>query len=142
MNRTLAPTLSIAEKALALQAVAPFDALVPAELLIVAAAAEPVAFAPGRVLCHSGATLSRLYVRLAGDVVDPAGTAMQPVIGTTLLLTGITAPFSMLAGPDGYRALSISRGKFFTLVNQCPALLIGFFRMPLLGVDYAGPASR
>lgn len=142
MNRTLTPALSVAEKVLALHAVTPFDALSPEELLIVAAAAEPAEFAPGRVLCHAGGTLNRLYVRVDGDVVDDAGTVMQPVIGTTLLMTGITAPFRMLAGPQGYRALAISRGKFFTLVNQCPALLIGFFRMPLLGVDYAAPTTR
>ena len=31
--------------------------------------------------------------------------------------------------------------KFFTVVNECPALLAGFFRMPLLGVDYLAQPS-
>lgn len=133
--------MTLAEKVFALHAVAPFNALNSDELLIVAASAERTEFPAGRILCHQGGTVNRLYIRIGGDVVDDAGTVMQPVIGTTLLLTGISAPFRMLAGPHGYTALSISRGKFFTLVNACPALLLGFFRMPLLGVDYAGTAT-
>lgn len=49
-----------------------------------------------------------------------------------------TVEAAMLAGRRGYRPLAISRGKFFTLVNECPSLLVGFFQLPLLGVDYAG----
>lgn len=129
--------MTLAEKIFALDAVFPFSELKPEELLIIATAAGHRAFPPGRVVCPQGGTLNRLYVRVAGDLTDDRGGIMQSVVGTTLLLTGISAPFPILAGPAGYRALSIPRGRFFTIVNECPALLVGFFHMRLLGVDYA-----
>jgi hypothetical protein len=130
--------MRLTERIFALHAVPPFAELKPEELLIIAAAASYREFAAGHVLCPKGGTLNRLYVRVAGELTDGAGGVMQSVVGTTLLLTGIAAPFAIVAGPEGYRTLSIPRGKFFTVVNECPALLVGFFRMPLLGVDYLG----
>jgi hypothetical protein len=130
--------MRLTEKIFALHAVPPFSELKPEELLIIAAAATCREFAAGHLLCPQGGTLNRLYVRVAGALTDGAEGVLQPVVGTTLLLTGIAAPFPLIAGAEGYRALSIPRGKFFTIVNECPALLVGFFRMPLLGIDYVG----
>lgn len=134
--------MKLAEKIFALHAVPPFSALKPEELLIIATAATYREFPARHVLCPQGGTLHRLYVRVAGDLTDGADGVMQHVVGTTLLLTGIAAPFPIVAGPEGYCALSLPRGKFFTVVNECPALLVGFFRMPLLGVDYLGSPRR
>jgi hypothetical protein len=129
--------VTLAEKIFALHAVFPFSELKPDELLVIASATGYREFSPGHVVCPRGGTLNRLYVRVAGDLTDDHGGVMQSVVGTTLLLTGISAPFPIVAGPAGYRALSIPRGRFFTIVNECPALLVGFFRLRLLGVDYA-----
>jgi len=128
--------VTLAEKIFALHSVFPFSELKPDELLIIASAASCREFSPGHVVCPRGGSLSRLYVRVSGELTDDQGGIMQSVVGTTLLLTGISAPFPIIAGPAGYRALSIPRGKFFTIINECPALIVGFFRMPLLGVDY------
>lgn len=134
--------MTLSEKLLALHAVYPFSLLRSEELLTIATAMRPHRFDPGAILCEEGGVISRLYVRVEGDAVDARGTPMQAVLGTTILLTGKPAPFTIKAGPAGYAALSLPRGKFFTVVNECPALLAGFFRMPLLGVDYlAQPSS-
>ena len=130
--------MSLAEKLLALHAVYPFSLLRSDELLTIATATTLHRFPPGHLLCGEGAVIQRLYVRVTGGAVDAKGTAMQPVLGTTILLTGKPAPFPILAGPEGFTALSLPRGKFFTVLTECPALLAGFFRMPLLGVDYRG----
>jgi hypothetical protein len=119
--------MSLAEKLLALHAVYPFSLLRSDELLTIATATTLHRFPPGHLLCGEGAVIQRLYVRVAGGAVDAKGTAMQPVLGTTILLTGKPAPFPILAGPEG-----------FTALTECPTLLAGFFRMPLLGVDYRG----
>lgn len=135
--------MSLIERAFAIQALYPFHLLRPEELLVVAHAVRERRLAPGQLLCPAGGTVNHLYLRVAGQLVDPDGTVMQPVVGTTLLLTSKTAPFAIHAGPEGYLGLMIPRGKFFTLVNQCPALLVGFFQMPLLGVDVARrPAGK
>jgi hypothetical protein len=129
-------SMGLADRVLALQAVDPFSLLRADELLTIATATSLHRFAPGHLLCGEGAVIPRLYVQVAGSAVDPQGNPMQPVLGTTILLTGKPAPFPILAGPDGYTALALPRGKFFTVLTECPTLLTGFFRMPLLGVDY------
>jgi len=131
-------SMSLSDRLLALHAVFPFSTLRAEELLTIATATAAHRFPPGHLICEQGGMLQRLYVRIDGDAVDAAGTRMQPVLGTTILLTGKPAPFSILAGPDGYQALSLPRGKFFTVIVECPTLLNGFFQMPLLGVDYRG----
>jgi signal-transduction protein with cAMP-binding, CBS, and nucleotidyltransferase domain len=134
--------MTLAEKLLALKAVKPFDLLRSEELLTIATAMTVHRFKPDAVICEAGGVINRLYVRVEGDAVGIGGTVMQHVVGTTILLTGKAAPFVIKAGNAGYVALSLPRGKFFTVINECPALLAGFFRMPLLGVDYPGsPAA-
>jgi signal-transduction protein with cAMP-binding, CBS, and nucleotidyltransferase domain len=128
--------MTLAQKLLALHSVVPFSALRSEELLTIAAAMTVHRFAPGHLICEQGGVINRLYVRVKGSAVGANGVEMQPVVGTTILLTGKPAPFAIKAGPEGYLALSLPRGKFFTVINECPLLLSGFFRMPLLGVDY------
>lgn len=127
--------LTHVEKVYALHRVYPFDRLNVDDLLTIAAAATERVLKPNTVVCPQGGTVNNLYIRIAGDLVDPVGEVMQPVVGTTLLLTSRPAPFEIRVGPNGYRGLTIPRGKFFTMVNQCPSLLVGFFQMPLIGVD-------
>lgn len=129
--------MNLAEKLLALHSVAPFNSLRSEELLTIATAMSVHRFKPDQIICEQGGVINRLYVRVDGDAVDARGTVMQRVLGTTILLTGKAAPFAIKAGPAGYVAMALPRGKFFTVINECPTLLTGFFRMPLLGVDYA-----
>jgi hypothetical protein len=133
--------LGLSERLLALRKVQPFTDLRPEELLTIASATHTHRFAPGAILCPRHGIIQRLYIRIDGDAVDELGTPMQQVIGTTILLTGQPAPFAILAGPEGYHALVLPRSKFFTVINECPRLLTGFFRMPLLGVDYRSAAQ-
>lgn len=135
--------MTLVEKLLVLHAVFPFSLLRSEELLTIATAMNPQRLPPGHLLCEAGGIINRLFVRVEGDAVDDKGNIMQAVVGTTIILTGKPAPFAIHAGPAGYYALTLPRGKFFTVINECPALLAGFFRMPLLGVDYpfAAPAA-
>ena len=134
--------MTVAEKILALHAVFPFSQLPAEDLLIAANAFVPRTYAPGSMICPAGETINRLYVRVGGDLIDAAGRVVHPVVGTTCLLTGQPTPYLIKVGPSGYQGLLLPRGKFLTLINECPVLLLGFFQMPLLGLDYAGtPAS-
>lgn len=131
-------SMSLADRLFALQDVHPFSLLRPDELLTIATATRLHRFPAGALICGAGAVIPRLYIRVEGGAVDPEGRPMQRVLGTTILLTGKPAPFPILAGAEGYAALALPRSKFFTVLTECPALLTGFFRMPLLGVDYRG----
>jgi hypothetical protein len=131
--------MNLAEKIFALHAVFPFSELKAKELLVAANAFSARSFPPGHIICPVGETMNRLYVRTSGALVDPQGTIMHPVVGTTCLLVGQPTPFTIISGPSGYEGLLLQRGKFFTLINECPSLLLGFFQMPLLGLDYKAP---
>jgi len=126
----------LSEKIFALHAVFPFSQLKPEELLIAATAFSPREYLPGAVICPRGETINRLYVRVEGSLVDEQKRVMQAVVGTTCLLTGQPTPFTIFAGSEGYKGLLLQRGKFFTLINECPILLTGLFKIPLLGIDY------
>lgn len=130
--------MSLSERLLALSRVPPFSGLRPEELLTIASATHTGRFAPGAVLCPKHGIIQRLYIGIDGNAVDEDRNPMQTVIGTTILLTGQPAPFSIHAGPNGFVALILPRSRFFTVINECPSLLVGFFRIPLLGVDYLG----
>lgn len=133
--------MTISEKIFALNAVFPFSQLQPEELFILASAVTPRTYSPGRLICPAGEVIQRLYVRVTGSMVSAEGGVMQPVVGTTCLLTGQPSYLTIAAGPEGCTALVLPRGKFFTAINECPNLLTGFLQMPLLGVDY-GPARQ
>jgi CRP-like cAMP-binding protein len=137
--------MQITDRVFTLHNIFPFSLLKPEELLIIASAVTEVQFSPGQVVCAEGGMLRRLYVAVEGGLIGKDDCPMQQIVGTTILLTGQPAPFAIRVGPRGCRALTLPRGKFFTIVNKCPTLLVGLFRMPLLGVDYASkdhpPAS-
>lgn len=129
--------MQITERVFTLHTIFPFSVLRPEELLIIASATTEVRLPAGHVVCAEGGMLRRLYITIEGNLIGKDSCPMQQIVGTTILLTGKPAPFEIKAGSNGCRALTLPRGKFFTIVNECPTLLVGLFRMPLLGVDYA-----
>ena len=130
----------LTEKIFALRAVFPFSRLESEELMVIASAATPRDIPPGQVIVLPGGTLHHLFVRVSGELVNDAGQPLHPVVGTTILLTGCEVPYRIRSGPQGYRGLCLPRGKFLTIVNECPGLLLGFFEMPMLGSTAAPPA--
>jgi hypothetical protein len=122
----------LAEKIFALRALFPFSQLRPEELLIIATAVTERKLPPGRIVVRAGGTLNHLLIRVAGDLVNDRGTVLHPIVGTTVLLTGCDVPYAVRSGPKGYEGLCLPRGKFLTIVNECPTLLVGFFQMPIV----------
>ena len=127
----------VAERIFALRALFPFSLLKPEELLIIASAVSERTLPAGRILARRGGTLSHLFIRVEGDLVNDQGATLHPIVGTTVLLTGCEVPYDVIAGPEGYHGLVLPRGKFLTVVNECPSLLVGFFHMPIVGIDAA-----
>ncbi len=134
--------MMLAEKILALRALDPFSRLRPEELLMIATATTVRDISAGAVLVRRGSSLQHLFIRVSGSLVNEAGTVLQPVLGTTVLLTGCEPPYTVLAGPSGYRGLCVSRANFLTIVNECPLLLMGFFQMPIVGGPGFTPAEE
>lgn len=126
--------LSLADRALALAAVAPFDRLSDSERLLLAEVVEVRDYAPAD-LAHAGVNpLSGLWVVLAGQLLDARGQPTPPVQGLPDLLLFQRTP-GLTAGPAGARVLTLGQGYFFTLTRECPEFILG-----LLDRDTPDPA--
>lgn len=129
---TAAASLSILNRLLALRSVAPFDRLSPAELTLIAEIAEPHQAEPGETV-HAGSTpLTALWVTIDGSLIMADGRTAAALVGVPALLTNAITP-QLLAGPNGVRWMTISKGYFFTLTRECPAFVFGLLT--------GGPAS-
>ncbi len=106
----------------------PFDSLSDGELEIAAKVVSERNFAPGALVLGSGEPFRRLLVRLEGSWQVNDRT-LPAILGVESMLTGIEGPGEVRAGPTGVRCLVMTRGHFFTLVNECPALLLSLLSM-------------
>jgi len=127
--------MTLSEKAFALHGIFPFSELNAEELLIAATAFSVREFPAGSPICAAGESLNKLYVCAKGHLVNDRGEKMHLVVGATCLLAGAVTPFPIMAGDEGCVALLLPRGKFHTLINECPLLLRGLFRLRMIGVD-------
>ena len=106
----------------------PFDRLTEDELEIAAAVVSERRFEPGALVLGEGESFRRLLILLEGSW-QTADQTLPPLLGVGSLLSGQAGPGEVRAGVDGARCLTISRGHFFTLVNECPALLLALLSM-------------
>jgi len=120
---------SLAEKTFVLASVYPFSLLKAEELVIVASAFVPCLHAAGSRVVQAGEALGCLHVRVAGSLVDAEGREAAPVLGCGSLLAGRAPAVSLVAGASGYSALLLPRGRFHTVINECPVLLSGLLRL-------------
>ena len=115
--------MSPVEIVFALQSQDPFSSLNDAELEILAEAWVERRFAAGALVLGTGEPFHRLLIRLEGQWVCD-GKELPNVLGVQSLLAGEEGPGEIRAGSDGVRCLTLSRGHFFTLINECPAILL------------------
>ena len=115
--------MSPVEIMFALQGRAPFDSLTDGELEIAAAVTTERRFSAKALVLGPGEPFQRLLIQLDGTWLAQDEELPQ-VLGIESLLSGVEGPGEIRAGDDGVRCLVISRGHFFTLINECPALLL------------------
>jgi hypothetical protein len=115
----------------ALRALPGFDQLRAEELLAVAAGMTERRYRPGQVVAPAGTSLWHLLVVVEGRIVPQGGAeALPPIIGADLLLTNRAVATTLVADPrDGAVCLRLGKGHFFTVVNECPALLVEMIRL-------------
>lgn len=108
----------------ALRAVAPFDRLEDAELLLIARHARRRDFEPGRVIASAGTVAETLFVTVEGGALA-AGAAAPTVFDAPGLLFGLATPADIVAGPEGLGALVIAKPHVFTIARECPEFVVG-----------------
>ena len=121
--------MSPLEIVFALQPQPPFDSLRDSELEVIASVMTQKRFAPGALILGSGEPFQRLLVRLNGNWLT-GDRELPALLGVHSLLTGEEGPGEVKAGAGGCQCLTMSRGHFFTIINECPKLLLSFYSMP------------
>ena len=117
--------MTITERIFALGSVPPFDRIRAAELALLAEAVRVVRYEPGAVLVGAGDSTRQLLIRVAGSTTID-GEDAPAVVGYRSLLFEVPVTETVHAGPDGATCLVLSRGHFFTVVNEIPAVIVGF----------------
>lgn len=132
--------MSLIDTMFALRRVPPFDRLRVPELLAVGEASRWVSYAPGELVLPAGAAVAQLYVACSGGFEDGEGRPLPAVAGLADLLFDRPSGTALHASrAEGAQALLVAKRHFRTLVNECPALVIGFCdTVAPTGADAAG----
>jgi len=127
--------LTVIERFFKLQDVPPFDRLYDSELSLIAHATVQRTYEPGHVILSSNKMLKALFIVVEGWLEDSEGHRLPQVFSPEFLLMGIPAESDVKASRErGAVCLLISKGHFFTMLYECPALALGFSELP-------GPAA-
>jgi len=121
--------MTIAEKIFALKSIRPFDVLRDAEIALIAQEARIRKFEPAELVSGPDKPIRRLHVVTEGEISPVAGGAGLPLFGVKPLLFNQGAGEMLRAGASGATCLTIKRGNFFTIANECPGLIVGFVEM-------------
>ena len=115
--------MSPVETMFALRRKAPFDSLTDGELEIASSVAVERRFPPGALILGPGEPFNRLLIKLEGSWLLK-NRELPDLLGIESLLAGAGGPGEILAGEEGARCLTFTRGHFFTMINECPTLLL------------------
>lgn len=122
--------MTIIERIFRLRLVPPFGRLSDAELALIAQAAVLRRYEPGRRIWSRDKAARALFVTIEGGLTDGGGARLPDVVPAEALLRGRPPAYDILAAPAGGAAcLLISKGHFFTILHECPALTIGFIEL-------------
>ena len=123
--------MTLTERIFALSRLPGFDQLPADELLAVAASMTERRYNPGDVVVPAGVSMWHLLVVVRGQLhSEPSRQAAPAVIGADLLLTNRPVPEALRADEEhGAVCLRMNKGHFFTVVNECPALLLEMARL-------------
>lgn len=116
------------EKIFALKRHPLFSSLEDAELILIADVAVSRQFAPGSTIAEPGALLNRIYVVTGGTISGAGDDSVDlPLVGVESLVLEKPVAQTLVAHPeDGAQCLVIGKGHFFTILNECPEILIHY----------------
>lgn len=118
--------MTFLEKLFALKSVFPFERLQNEELMLVAQVAKVREYPPGGPVMEEGHFPAMLYVTVSGALVDGEGAPLPPVLGQLEMLEDVAMETDVEGGEEGAVCLTIAKSHFFTLVYECPEIVVGF----------------
>lgn len=106
-----------------------FRGLGNAELCLLAEVSRPKVYGPGTVICESGEIVNRLVIALSGHAATASGAEAPKAFDLASVLYGKPVAERIAVGPNGsFECLVLSKGHFFTLINECPGILLNVLR--------------
>jgi signal-transduction protein with cAMP-binding, CBS, and nucleotidyltransferase domain len=122
--------MKLTEKLFALQQTAPFDQLREPELALIADIAWERHYEPGDTVLSKEQGVKCLYIVINGSVLYTDHYQVGPILGAASLLFGVPIREALWAGESGASCLLIFKRHFFTIVNECPNLVVGLLQIP------------
>jgi len=115
------------EKLSYLRNCSPFDKLSPAELMQVADSSDMKKYSPGQIVLHKEMSITHVHIVIEGEV-QYMEKAITGLIGAEGVFLHTTLIDNIVAGNDGALTLVIGRGRFYTIINECPAFTVSLAR--------------
>jgi len=125
--------MNITEKIFALNQIEIFNSLQYSELILIAEVTSEHYYPPETIIVHSGTILQKLYIVVDGKVMHDKHQNPIPIFGVGSLILEEEIPYDLIADKAlGAKVLSISKGHFFTIINECPNIVINFLKINAL----------
>jgi signal-transduction protein with cAMP-binding, CBS, and nucleotidyltransferase domain len=125
--------MNITEKIFALNQIETFSSLQYSELILIAEVTSEYHYQPEKVIVPSGTILQKLYIVVDGKVITQEHQQSIPIFGVNSLILEEAIPYDLIADKAlGATVLSISKGHFFTIINECPNVVINFLKINVL----------
>lgn len=119
--------MKLTDRIAALRAISPFSRLRLEELVPLAHAMSVQVFQPGELVWAANTPLRRLTIVVSGEVIAGDTRPVGPVMGICSLLFNrpVDAPLRA-SSTHGAICLYLRKGHFFTLISECPELLLSY----------------
>lgn len=98
----------------------PFDRLDPDEVSTLAGVASARRYGPGEAILTAGQLVGRITIILEGSAQE----GPERILGMLPALFGSPQAQTVHAGAQGAMCLRIRRGQLYTIVFECPEILV------------------
>lgn len=114
--------MTLVDKIFTIQNTVPFNTLRHSEIILTANISSVKKFSKGSPLTSTDVAIQNLYVIIQGEV-SYDGKKISNFFGAEELLNDIVLDKEIICESD-VEVLLISKGHFFTLIYECPGLMI------------------
>jgi len=101
-----------------------FDALDDDALETILARSPLRSYAPGQIVLAAGTVAETLLGAIDGTLIGPEGRAAPLVFDAPGLLFGLAAEGDYVAGPEGLKAIAVSKPHVFTIAREFPEFIV------------------
>ncbi len=118
--------MNFIERLFCLKEIFPFSEMRDSELGLVADVTEERFYPANYILANSETVITRLFIVIEGGIHLGDGTLLSTIVGTSSLLFDYPLAQDLVTHPEQEtQCLTIRKGHFFTMVNECPFFLVG-----------------